>query len=247
MRFICLKPAPLSSSYTFIIPLKICSLKYVARSELDAETSKLISQEELKSNLDLIQRTISDYYSFKMIRLFIILSIICTLAAIGIGARMRYTDVTQNVGDNSFLPNTRQFFVRADIKDAGIILVTFGVICLVFFTMLYAYLFQRFQNQTLVLIRGVLNRLNKEYREKNIHIRWCQYHIRWIEIKLDFKHFLENEKKAKRYNIFYSEPQHEDLKKNYFGKIEENKNIKVNIEDIDIGVSNDISKSSVMK
>lgn len=72
-------------------------------------------------------------------------------------------------------------------------------------------MYNRVHKNSMVLIRGLLNKINKEYDCRGISIRWCQNHIRWIEVKLDFK-ITDVNGKINQKNLFISDEQVDEKK-----------------------------------
>lgn len=206
MRFICEKPAPLSSNYTFVIPQKFWSLEYELKDELDEETKSHITREELMKDIFRIH-TISDKFSnFKLIRQFIIVATFISQIILGVGARLQYDNVKDKFKKNKFLPNISEVIAKDTLKNEGIGLVVVGIVLLMIAQVFYFWMFNRILKNHVIIIRGCLNKINKHYSEKGIAIRFCQNHIRWVEIKLDFKIARINEEMNTK-NLFYNKKQ----------------------------------------
>lgn len=90
------------------------------------------------------------------------------------------------------------------ITGEGAFLVVLGLLFMILSFLFYFWMFGRVEKNSLVLIRGLLNKVNKEYDSKGIPVRWCQNHIRWIEVKLDFK-ITDVNRKLNVKNLFASD------------------------------------------
>lgn len=110
-----------------MIPLKLCGMNYQLRTELDDETKSMLGASSVSRDILRIN-TITDHFSnFKIIRYFIIISVVIALIIVSLGARMRIDAVSQNVTENEFLPNIEEIMNTETVSGEGVFLVIIGL------------------------------------------------------------------------------------------------------------------------